>query len=158
MDLRWRVVKRVPLTVVQGKMGMLEEKYGGPLSMLHDDFVSGGLLTSEMLDDYNEWSSMNHALMAYREGEDYEYFAEFELELTPREYEKLTPRRLELLDEIAKESVDSINALSVKVGRDVKNVYNDLKHLENLGFIRLVREGIRLRPEVLVEEITILLA
>jgi predicted transcriptional regulator len=157
MVLRWRVVKRVPLTVVQGKMKELEEKYGGPLFMLHDDFVSGGL-TSEMLDDYIEWSSMNHALMAYREGEDYEYFAEFELELMPEEYEKLTPKRLELLDEIAKESVDSINALAGKVGRDVKNVYNDLKHLEHLGFIRLVREGIRLRPEVLVEEITILLA
>jgi predicted transcriptional regulator len=39
----------------------------------------------------------------------------------------------------------------------VKNVYNDLRILERLGFIRLVREGKSLVPELLVQEVTILL-
>jgi predicted transcriptional regulator len=39
----------------------------------------------------------------------------------------------------------------------VKNVYSDLKALEHLGFLRLVEEGRSLVPELLVQEVTILL-
>jgi predicted transcriptional regulator len=64
---------------------------------------------------------------------------------------------MELLDQLSRHRVDSINDLAVKIGRDVKNVYNDLKALEGLGFVRLEREGRRRVPELLVQEITILL-
>jgi predicted transcriptional regulator len=39
----------------------------------------------------------------------------------------------------------------------VKNIYNDLKILERLGFISLRREDRRLVPELIVYEINILL-
>jgi len=48
----------------------------------------------------------------------------------------------------------SINSLAESVGRDVKNVYNDLKSLEELGFVLLKRVGRNLVPELLIEEIT----
>ena len=69
----------------------------------------------------------------------------------------LTPRRLELLDFLGAEPVSSINDLAEKLGRDVKNVYTDLKILEKLGFISLRQEGRSLVPEQIVFEINILL-
>lgn len=100
---------------------------------------------------------MDHALRAYREGEDFEYLSEEDLDLSPREYEKITPRRIELLDSLMNNRVSSINELAKVVGRDVKNVHGDLKILESLGFISFEREGRSLVPEVLVYEITLLL-
>jgi hypothetical protein len=156
IPVRWRVVKRIPFNEVISRMEALEKKYDGDLSLLHDDFLLGRL-EQESFDDYVEWSGMNHALMAYGEGEDFEYFAEMEVELKPEEYERLTPRRLELLAHLSSIPVSSINDLATKIGRDVKNVYFDLKILEELGFIIFVKEGRGLRPEVLVQEISLLL-
>ena len=154
--MRWRVVKRVPLTEVNRRVKELEAKYGGSLSGLHDDFLAGKL-PREGFDDYVEWSSMNHALRAYGEGEDFDYYAEIDLELGREEYEKLTPRRLELMGELSQDRYASINELATSIGRNVKNVYLDLKSLEGLGFIQLHREGRGMVPELLVQEVTLLL-
>ena len=64
---------------------------------------------------------------------------------------------MQLLNYLSENHADSINKLSKNIGRDVKNIYYDLKILEQLGFLRLVKEGRRLSPELLVHEITILL-
>lgn len=141
---------------VNNRIKEIEEKYDGDLSKLHDEFVTGRM-NREHFDDYVEWSSMNHALRAYREGEDFDYYAEIEFDFEKKDYEKLTPRRLELLNHLANISVSSINDLAKKIGRNVKNVYNDLKHLEELGFVRLESEGRNLKPEILVQEITLVL-
>ena len=100
---------------------------------------------------------MIHALRAAGEGEDFDYYAEEDLTLTPEEFESLTPKRLQLLDYLAGEHASSINELASHVGRDVKNIYSDLKALEHLGFLCLVEEGRSLVPELLVQEVTILL-
>jgi predicted transcriptional regulator len=110
-----------------------------------------------MFDDYVEWSGMIHALRAAGEGEDFDYYMDADLSLTPKEFESLTPKRLQLLDYLADEHASSINELANHVGRDVKNVYSDLQILEHLGFLRLVKEGRNLVPELLVQEVTILL-
>jgi len=154
--MRWRVVKRIPMNEVNKKIREIEEKYEGDLTKLHDEFIAGRM-EREHFEDYVEWSSMNHALRAYSEGEDFDYYSEIEIDLEKKDYEKLTPRRLELLDYLANVPVNSINDLAKKIGRDVKNVYNDLKNLEKLGFITLVSEGRRLKPEILVQEITLVL-
>ncbi|MCJ7731829.1 helix-turn-helix domain-containing protein, partial [Candidatus Bathyarchaeota archaeon] len=78
--------------------------------------------------------------------------------LSEKEYMLLTPRRLELLAYLGVEPVSSINDLAGKLERDVKNVYQDLKILERLGFISLRREGRSLVPDQIVYEITILLS
>ncbi|MCW4012526.1 MAG: helix-turn-helix domain-containing protein, partial [Candidatus Bathyarchaeota archaeon] len=83
--------------------------------------------------------------------------AEEELSLGEEEYMLLTAKRLELLDFLGAEPVLSINDLAEKLGRNVKNVYNDLKILERLGFVALRREGRSLVPEQIVYEINILL-
>jgi len=154
--MRWRVVKRIPLNEVRERVAAYVRKYGNQYQQLSKEFESGKM-PRDRFNDYIEWSSMIHALRAAGEGEDFDYYAEEDLDLTPEEFDSLTPKRLELLDYLADEHVSSINGLANRVGRDVKNVYNDLRILERLGFIRLVREGKSLVPELLVQEVTILL-
>jgi len=151
-----RVVRRLSLGEVGRRVAELEGKYGGGIDGLPDGF-GGGQAERERFEDRLEWMRMIHALRAYGEGEDFEYYAEEEVELGTGEFSKLTPRRLELLYRLSILQVDSINDLAAKIGRDVKNVYNDLKILEGLGFIRLVRRGRRALPELLVQEVTLLL-
>lgn len=151
----WRVVKSVSMREVQTRISILMEKYGS-LSLLHEEFAKGRMPPGTF-DDYIEWTNMNHALRAYQEGEDFEYLAEEDLILEEAEYPLITQRRLELLDFLGAESVSSINELAEKLGRDVKNVYNDLKILERLGFVYLRKEGRSLVPEPIVYEINILL-
>jgi predicted transcriptional regulator len=151
----WRVVKSIPLQQVQTRIREYSEKYGS-LSLLHEEFTKGRMPPGTF-DDYIDWTSMDHALRAYQEGEDFEYLAEEDLALDSNEYRMLTPRRIELLDFLATEQVSSINDLAEKHERNVKNIYNDLKILEKLGFISLRREDRRLVPELVVYEINILL-
>ena len=153
--MEWRVVKSISLQEVQTRTSILMEKYGS-LSQLHEEFAKGRMPPGTF-DDYIEWTNMNHALRAYQEGEDFEYLAEEDLILEEAEYTLITQRRLELLDFLGAESVSSINELAEKLGRDVKNVYNDLKILERLGFVYLRKEGRSLVPEPIVYEINILL-
>ena len=149
----WKVVKSIPLMQVQKRVEILTEKYGS-LSLIHEEFAKGRMPPG-VFDEYIEWTSMDHALRAYQEGEDFEYLAEEEMILDSKQYEKLTPRRLELLDYLGKGLYRSINELADVVGRDVKNVYTDLKILEELGFIALTRESRSLIPELIVYEINI---
>jgi predicted transcriptional regulator len=153
--LRWRALKSIPLLGVEQKLREFNDKYGS-LSYLHDMFTKGRIPTG-MFHDYVEWTNMDHAFRAYQEGEDFEYLSEIDLELTAGDYRKLTPRRIELLDHLMEGHVNSINELADNVGRDVKNVYNDLKALESLGMVALLRDGRSMVPELLVYEITLLL-
>ena len=153
--MNWRVVKSISLMQVQTRVGILAERYGS-LSLMYEEFTKGRMPPG-VFDEYIEWTSMDHALRAYQEGEDFEYLAEEDIPLDSKQYEKLTPRRLELLDYLAKGLYRSINELAQVVGRDVKNVYSDLKILEALGFVALTPEGRRRVPELIVYEINILL-
>ncbi len=153
--MQWKALKTVPLAEVQSRLRDYEERYGS-LSLLHEEFTKGRMPPG-MFDDYVEWTSMNHAVRAYQEGEDFEYLADVDLNLSPEDYAKLTPKRLMLLDHLIEGHASSINEFAAAVDRDVKNVYNDLRTLESMGLISLVRMGRSLVPELLVYEITILL-
>jgi predicted transcriptional regulator len=154
--MRWRAVKRVPLNEVRERVAAFEEKYTDRFQQLHEEFIMGKM-PRDRFDDYVEWSGMIHAIRAAGEGEDFDYYAEEDLNLTLDEFERLTPKRLELLDYLADEHVSSINELADRVGRDVKNIHSDLHLLEQLGFLRLVHEGRSFVPELLIQELTILL-
>ncbi|MCK4437628.1 hypothetical protein KAV47_01025 [Candidatus Bathyarchaeota archaeon] len=80
------------------------------LSRLHEEFTKGRMPPG-MFDDYVEWTSMSHAIRAYQEGEDFEYLADVDLNLSPEDYAKLTPKRLMLLDHLIESHASSINEL-----------------------------------------------
>lgn len=153
--MQWKALKTVPLAEVQSRLRDYEERHGS-MSLLHEEFTKGRMPPG-MFDDYVEWTSMDHAVRAYQEGEDFEYLSDVDLNLSPEDYAKLTPKRLMLLDHLIEGRASSINEFAAAVDRDVKNVYNDLRTLESMGLINLVRMGRSLVPELLVYEITILL-
>jgi predicted transcriptional regulator len=54
----------------------------------------------------------------------------------------LTEKRLELLHVVKREKPDTIHQLARLVGRNVKNVSDDLKHLADLGLVTLDKSAI----------------
>jgi DNA-binding transcriptional ArsR family regulator len=153
--MQLRIVRRIPLKEVTARVKQYERQFAASLEDLSNQFAEKAL-DQEAFDDYVEWMAMEHALGAYVEGEAFDYLTEDILDLEPQDLSKLTPKRLELLDQMSRHNADSINKLATIIGRDVKNVYNDLKILESLGLIELVKDGRRMIPDLLVKEITFL--
>ncbi|MDH5733860.1 MAG: hypothetical protein OEY88_08790, partial [Candidatus Bathyarchaeota archaeon] len=99
-----------------------------------------------------------HAYRGYMEEGELDYSVEEIRELTPEKLALLTPKRLELLYSLGGQRIESINDLARKTRRDVKNVYQDLQSLSELGFIVFKKMGKRnVVPETLIEEITLLI-
>jgi predicted transcriptional regulator len=153
--MQLRILRRIPLTEVTDRVEQYENQFDATLDEVSNQFAERAL-NHEDFDDYVKWMAMEHALGAYVEGEAFDYLTEDILDLESQDLSKLTPRRLELLDQMSRHNADSINKLASSIGRDVKNVYNDLKILESLGLIALTREGNRMTPDLLVKEITFL--
>jgi DNA-binding transcriptional ArsR family regulator len=103
---------------------------------------------------YSEWAELVDCYKGYVEDGELDYTAEEVRDWKPELIAQLTPKRLELLCQLAALRVESINDLATKVGRNVKNVYEDLRVLNSLGFVRLNRrKGKALVPETLVKEL-----
>jgi len=152
-----RVVRQLTLDEVQERIRNYEKDYG----MTFDEFEE--LFWKKKMDRrqvgvYSEWAGLVHAYRGYVEGGELDYAIEEIRDLKFKEAALLTPKRLELLYSLASLRPESINDLSQKTRRNVKNVYQDLKALKTLGFVRFKRRGKRnIIPETLVEEITLLI-
>jgi hypothetical protein len=104
---------------------------------------------------YSEWAELVDSYKGYVEDGELDYVAEEVKDFKPEQMALLTPKRIELLCQLAVLRVESINDLAKKVKRNVKNVYEDLKVLNAFGFVKLSRRKKRaLIPETLVKEIT----
>ncbi len=104
---------------------------------------------------YSEWAELVDSYKGYVEDGELDYTAEEIKDFNIDQTALLTPKRIELLCQLAALRVESINDLSQKVKRNVKNVYEDLKVLNTFGFVKLSRRKKRaLVPETLVREIT----
>ena len=90
--------------------------------------------------------------LSEEEGE-FEYIEEIEIKYNPNEHSKLFSREItRLLEYLSRKEYESISELSRDLGRDVANVYRDLKWLENLGLVTLIKEGRNVKPRLLVLE------
>ena len=65
----------------------------------------------------------------------------------------LTPKRMELLHIVKTEQPSSINELARIAKRDVKNVSNDVKYLEQIGLIEKKETKSRTAPVVTYEKL-----
>ena len=152
-----RVVRQLTLDEVQARIRGFEKEY----SMAFDEFEElfwRKRLDKRFIDEYSEWAGLVHAYRAYVEGGELDYAVEEMRDLKPKETVLLTPKRLELLYNLASLRPESINDLAHKIQRDVKNVYQDLTALRALGFVSFRKRGKRnIVPETLVEEITLLI-
>jgi len=146
-----RTVRRLSLEEVNTRLRDLQDKYNTTFENFQERLDRWD--NQELFKDYIDWSTMTHAIEAYREGEDFDCSLEEEGPVAAEVLTVLTPKRLELLYEIPKHPMKSINDLADKLARNVKNVYNDLRTLEEHGFLVLKRTGRNVVPELLVEEI-----
>lgn len=77
--------------------------------------------------------------------------------LSPEELARLTPQRIKILQYLAnRKSVTNLTGLVSGLKRDKKHVSEDLRMLEKLGLLTIRTEGRNLRPELLGNEIRII--
>jgi Fe2+ or Zn2+ uptake regulation protein len=152
-----RIVRRLTLDEVEERIRRFEKKHGMTFDEFEELFLKRKL-DRHMVSAYFEWASLVHAYKGYVEGGELDYVIEELRELTPKETALFTPKRIELLYSLANLRIESINSLAQKTRRNVKNVYQDLKTLQKLGFVTFKKRGRRnIIPETLVEEITLLI-
>lgn len=81
------------------------------------------------------------------------YFTSFEV------FRKaLTPKRLELLHIIKNQKPSSINELARMAKRDVKNVADDVKYLDQIGLIETKETGRKTTPRISYDKIALEIA
>ncbi len=152
-----RVVRRLTIEEVLERIKSFEMEHG----MTFDDFEELFLekkLNRQSAGVYFEWADLVHAYRGYVESGELDYIVEELKDLSPSEMALLTPKRLQLLYSLAGLRVESINDLSQKTRRNVKNVYQDLQALRKLGFVTFKKIGKRnIVPETLMEEITLVI-
>lgn len=151
-----RVIRRPAIEEVKNKIKKYEKELSTTFDEFEELFVSGKLNRRD-IDAYFEWASLVHAYRGYVESGELDYVIEELRDFSPEETALLTPKRIELLYSVASVQTESINKLAQKTKRNVKNVYQDLKVLQTLGFVGFRKQGKRnIVPEALVEEITLL--
>jgi predicted transcriptional regulator len=93
----------------------------------------------------------------YIEDGQLDYAVEEIKDLKPEQAALFTPKRIQLLYQLAIMRVESINDLTKKTRRNVKNVYQDLQLLSRFDFVKLIKRKRRdLIPETLIKEIMVL--
>ncbi|UCC33668.1 MAG: ArsR family transcriptional regulator [Candidatus Bathyarchaeota archaeon] len=152
-----RIVRALTTEEVHNRVRKLEIEHGMTFDEFEEVFLEKKMDRS-MVGAYFEWAGLIHAYRRYVESGEFDYVVEEMRELNPGKLALLTPKRLELLNDVASMRPESISDLARKIRRNVKNVHQDLKALERLGFVILKRRDKRsVTPETLVEEITLLI-
>jgi hypothetical protein len=152
-----RIIRDLTSEEIEDRIYKLESEFG----MRFDKFE--GLFLKQQLDPkytrtYFEWAELVDSYKGYIEDGELDYTSEEVKDYKPQQVALLTPKRIELLCQLAFLRVESINDLAQKVRRNVKNVYDDLKVLSQFGFVKLnKRKGRALIPETLVKEIAFLI-
>jgi len=150
-----KVLRRLNLDEVEERMERLERAHGMSFDEFEEQILTVAKIGDNSLDTYFTWARLADAYRGYMEDGNLHCLVEELHDLSLDELRSLTPKRLELLYALSDMRVDSINDLAHKVKRDVKNVYQDLQALKQLGLVRLNRKRDRkVVPEVLVEEVT----
>ncbi len=117
----------------------------GDLEKLKQRALRSGCRIPDRVDDYVVLDSLNKG-------------AEYSFEYISRSSDaisSLTPRRIDMLSFLSKTDVKSITELSKLLKRDYKNVYDDIKALEEHGIISLKRHGKNKKPELNLDKFVI---
>jgi hypothetical protein len=152
-----RITRSLASEEIEERIKTFEKEFGVSFEKFEELFLKQKLDTKHAR-VYFEWAELVDSYKGYVEEGTLDYTVEETKDLKPEQAALLTPKRLELLYNLATVRVDSISDLAQKVKRNVKNVYEDLKVLDKLGFVKLNRrKGRALIPETLVKEITFLI-
>lgn len=152
-----RIVRDLTPEEVMKKIRKFEKEFGMSFEKFEELFL-GDKLGSKFARTYFEWAELLNSYKGYVEDGQLDYAVEEIKDLKPEQAALLTPKRIQLLYQLAITRVESINDLAKKSSRNVKNVYQDLQVLSKLGFVKLnKRKGRSVIPETPVKEITFLI-
>lgn len=152
-----RIIRDLTPEEVEEKIKRFEKELGMSFEKFEELFLKKKL-DAKFARAYFEWADLVDSYKGYMEDGQLDYTVEEVKDFEPEQIALLTPKRIELLYQLAVLRVESINDLAQKVRRNVKNVYQDLQVLSRFGFVKLNRHrGRALIPETLVKEITFLI-
>jgi len=152
-----RIVRDLTPEEVMKKIRKFEKEFGMSFEKFEELFL-GDKLDSKFARTYFEWAELVNSYKGYIEDGQLDYAVEEIKDLKPEQAALLTPKRIQLLYQLAITHVESINDLAKKSKRNVKNVHQDLQVLSKLGFVKLNKQkGRAVIPETPVKEITFLI-
>ncbi len=103
-----------------------------------------------------EWRELMQAYQAYEEGGELDYVVEEDLNMDPQTIERVfTRKRLDLIAAMGHTEFTSISHLANYLGRDIKNIYEDLRILKRAGILRLTRTRRSVQPKLLIDGISL---
>lgn len=149
-----KVVQRLTPEEVRSRIAKFEGRFKIGFEEFERRFLEGGM-DSRSWKTYVEWAELTYAWHGYLEGGELDYTVETYIDIDENSLRFiLAPKRIRILQEVAR-GVSSIYGLKNKVGRDIKNVYVEVKKLEKMKLLRLKKEGGKYIPELIIEEITL---
>ncbi|MGQ9506827.1 MAG: HVO_A0114 family putative DNA-binding protein [Candidatus Bathycorpusculaceae bacterium] len=152
-----KIVRNLTSDEILERIRKFEKESGMSFEKFEELFLRQKL-DAKLTRAYFEWAELVDSYKGYMEEGTVDYVIEEIKDFKPEQAALLTPKRMELLCQLATLRVESINDLAQKVRRKVKNVYQDLKVLSKFGFVKLnKRKGRAIIPETLVKEITFLI-
>ena len=152
-----RIIRDLTPEEVEEKIQKFEKELGVSFEKFEELFLKQKL-DAKFARAYFEWAELVDSYKGYIEDGQLDYAIEEIKDFKPEQIALLTPKRIELLYQLAALRVESINDLAQKARRNVKNVYQDLQVLSKLGFVKLnKRKGRTIIPETLLKEITFLI-
>lgn len=151
-----KIVRELTPEEVEKRIQRFERNFGS-FEKFEEKFLQKRL-NAKLVSTYFEWAELINSYKGYVEEGTLDYTVEEIKDFKPEHFASLTPKRIELLYQIAALRAESINDLAQKIRRNVKNVYQDLKVLSKFGFVKLNKQKRRnIVPETLVKEITFLI-
>lgn len=152
-----KIVRNLTLEEVEDRIRNFEKEAGMGFEEFEERFVKRKP-DAKLARAYFEWAELVNSYRGYVEEGQLDYSVEEIRDFKPEQAALLTPKRIELLYQLATLRVESMSDLAAKVRRNIKNVYQDLQVLRTLGFVKLNRrKGRILVPETLVKEVTFLI-
>jgi predicted transcriptional regulator len=128
---------------IEAEKHTLASKYGS-IDALHQRLQVEKCRNPEQVDDYMIWQALKE--------DDVKVTEKIVLKNLDI-YLMMSPKRMELLDYLAKHSIKSIKILAKELKRDYKNVYDDIKAMEKFELVELVNEGKNKRPVTKIDSI-----
>jgi len=122
-----------------------------------DNYVTGrGKEEMKERGQLAEWRELTEAYRAYEEGGELDYVVEEDLKMDSQMIERVfTRKRLELVAAIGHTEFTSISHLAIHLGRNIKNVYEDLLVLKRAGILRLARTRRNVQPKLLIDGVSL---
>jgi hypothetical protein len=152
-----KIIRNLTLEEIEERIKRFEKEFGMTFEKFEEHFLKRKP-DAKFATVYFEWAELVNSYKGYMEEGQLDYTVEEIIDFKPEQAALLTPKRIELLYQLAVLRVDSINDLATKVRRNIKNVYQDLQVLRKFGFVKInKRKGRILIPETLVKEVTFLI-